>query len=108
MFLISDAPKHFHRALVEANACLEEEDEKLKCVHFFQVSPYWAHSEAILLALLSDEDPDMRKWAVQKIVQLRQKARDQDGVRVWKKVTLLFNPLPDHYRDMIGKIFFQI
>ena len=90
-------------AMVKADACLEEQDEKLKCVHFFQVSPYWAHSEAILLALLSDEDPNMRKWAVQKIMHLRQKATDKDGVRVWKKVTLLFNPLPDHYRDMIGK-----
>ena len=87
--------------MVEANACLEEEDEKIKCVHFFQVSPYWAHSEAILLALLSDEDPEMRKWAVDKIEQLRQTATD--GVRVWKKVTLLFNPIPDHYRDLIGK-----
>ena len=92
-FQIPDAPKHFHKAMVEANACLEEEDEKIKCVHFFQVSPYWAHSEAILLALLSDEDPEMRKWAVDKIEQLRQTATD--GVRVWKKVTLLFNPLPN-------------
>ena len=89
--------------MVEADACLEEEEEKLVCVHFLQVSPYWAHSEAILLALLSDEDPNMRKWAVQKIMDLRQKATDKDGVRVWKKVTLLFNPMPDHYRDMIGK-----
>ena len=90
-------------AMVKADACLEEQDEKLKCVHFFQVSPYWAHSEAILLALLSDPDPDMRLWAVEKIVQLRQKATEEDGVRIWKKVTLLFNPIPDHYRDMIGK-----
>ena len=89
--------------MVEANACLEEDDEKVKCVHFFQVSPYWAHSEAILLALLSDEDPEMRKWGVQKIIQLRQESTNEDGVRVWRKVNLLFNPIPNHYRDLIGK-----
>ena len=89
--------------MVEANACLEEEDEKIKCVHFFQVSPYWAHSEAILLALLSDEDPEMRHWAVDKILEIRRTTTEENGVRVWKKVKLLFNPLPGHYKDMIGK-----
>ena len=95
--------------MVEANACLEEVDEKVHCFHFFQQSPYWAHSEAILLALLSDKDPNMRKWAVQKIQEIRQNTDEsvseyfKDDVRTWKKVTLLFNPLPKHYKDMIGK-----
>ena len=95
--------------MVEANACLEEDDEKLHCFNFFQFSPYWAHSENILLALLSDEHSDNRQWAVQKIVEIRQSTDASvlseyfnDNVRVWKKVTLLSNPLPEHYKDMIG------
>ena len=87
--------------MVEADACLEENAEKIKCLHFFQVSPYWAHPEAIILALLSDQDPEMRHLAVQKITKIRQE--DEDGVRVWKKPTLLFHPIPVHYKDMIGK-----
>ena len=104
----SDAPKLFHKAMVKANACLEEVNEKVHCFNFFQQSPYWAHSEAILLALLSDEDPDMRLWAVQKIIKIRQEKSApsiyfKDAVRTWQKVTLLRNPLPEHYKDMIGK-----
>ena len=109
-FLIPDAPKLFHKAMVEANACLEKKEEKIHCFNYFQQSPYWAHPEAILLALLSDENPDMRIWAVQKIKEIRENTNDSvlseyfnDGVRTWKKVTLLKNPLPEHYKDMIGK-----
>ena len=91
-----------------ANILEEEVNEKVHCFNFFQQSPYWAHSEAILLALLSDEDPDMRLWAVQKIVEIRQEESVpseyfKDDVRTWKKVTLLKNPLSEHYKDMIGK-----
>ena len=94
--------------MVEANACLEEIEEKVHCFNFFQQSPYWAHPEAILLALLSDENPDMRQWGVQKIIQIRQEESVpseyfKDDVRTWQKVTLVSNPLPEHYKDMIGK-----
>ena len=96
--------------MVEANACLEEVAEKQHCLKYFQESPYWAHPEAILLALLSDEHPEKKHWAVQKIMEIRQNTDEsvlseyfKDGVRTWKKVTLLFNPLPGHYKDMIGK-----
>ena len=95
--------------MVEANACLEEVAEKKHCLKYFQESPYWAHPEAILLALMSDEDPEKRHWAVQKIKKIRQDGPVlsseyfKDGVRTWKKVTLMFNPLPGHYKDMIGK-----
>ena len=96
--------------MVEANDCLEEVAEKVHCLKYFQESPYWAHSEAILLGLLSDEDPEMRLWAVQKIIEIRQNTDEsvlseyfKDDVRTWKKVKLLFNPLPEHYKDMIGK-----
>ena len=58
--------------MVEANACLEENEEKVHCFNYFQQSPYWAHPENILLALLSDENPDMRQWGVQKIIEIRQ------------------------------------
>ena len=82
----------------------------MHCLKYFQESPYWAHSEPILLALLSDEDPEMRHWAVEKITEIRQTTDGstlseyfKDDVRTWKKVTLLFNPLPGHYKDMIGK-----
>ena len=94
--------------MVEAHACLERNDEKKHCFYYFQFSPYWAHPEAILLALLSDDNPDMRHWAVQKIIKVRQttdvKVSEyfKDDVRTWKKVTLLFNPMPVHYKDMIG------
>ena len=98
--------------MVEADACLEEVEEKEHCFNFFQFSPYWAHPEAILLALLSDEDSEKRNWAVQKIVDVRQKTDILESeyfkgdVRVWKKVTLLCNPMPEHYKDMIGIHFF--
>ena len=106
-FYFSDAPKVFHKAMVEADACLEENEEKVHCFHFFQQSPYWAHPEAILLALLSDENPDMRRFAVQKIIEIRQtdvkkSEHFKDDVRTWKKVTLI-KPPPEHYKDMIGK-----
>ena len=99
--------------MVEANACLEENEEKIHCFNFFQQSPYWAHPEAILLALLSDEDPDMRKWAFNKIKEVRQitdrpvSEYFKDDVRTWQKPTLLFNPLPEHYKDMIGNKTFN-
>ena len=96
--------------MVEANACLEEVAEKQHCLKYFQESPYWAHPEAIILALLSDEDLEKRHWAVQKIMEIRQTTDGsalseyfKDDVRTWKKVKLLFNPLPEHYKDMIGK-----
>ena len=95
--------------MVAADACLEENDEKVHCFNFFQFSPYWAHPENILLALLSDENPEMRHWAVNKIKEVRQTTDRpvseyfKDDVRTWKKPTLLFNPLPEHYKDMIGK-----
>ena len=94
--------------MVEANACLKENEEKVHCFNYFQFSPYWAHPENILLALLSDDNPDMRKWAVQKIIKVRQtdvtkSEYFKDDVRTWKKVKLLFNPMPEHYKDMIGK-----
>ena len=95
--------------MVQADACLEEIEEKVHCFNFFQQSPYWAHPENILLALLSDKNPDMRVWAVQKIIEIRQTTDVplseyfKDDVRTWKKVILLFNPLPEHYKDMIGK-----
>ena len=98
--------------MVEANACLEEADEKVHCFNFFQQSPYWAHPEAILLALLSDDNPNMRHWGVQKIIKIRQTTDVtvseyfKDAVRTWKKVTLLKTPMPEHYKDMIGIHFF--
>ena len=49
------------------------------------------------LALLSDDDVEMRQWAVEKIIQIRQKV-DTDEVRVWRKPTLKFEPFPKHYR----------
>ena len=93
--------------MVEANACLEEDAEKEHCFNYFQFSPYWAHPENILLALLSDENPDLRHWAVKKIIEVRQNGSIsseyfKDGVRTWQKVTLLVNPMPEHYKDMIG------
>ena len=48
------------------------------------------------LALLSDDDSEMRQFAVEKILQIRQKA--DTGVRVWRKPTLKFEPFPKHYR----------
>ena len=82
----------------------------MHCLKYFQESPYWAHPEPILLALLSDKDPENRHWAVKKIMEIRQNSDGsalseyfKDNVRTWKKVTLLFNPLPGHYKDMIGK-----
>ena len=51
------------------------------------------------LALLSDDDMEMRQWAVEKIIQIRQKVdMEEVRVRVWRKPTLKFEPFPKHYR----------
>ena len=51
------------------------------------------------LALLSDEDVEMRQWGVEKIIQIRQKVNtNHNEVRVWRKPTLKFEPFPKHYR----------
>ena len=61
------------------------------------------------MALLSDKNPAMRHWGVEKIKEIRQitdrpvSEYFKDDVRTWQKVTLLFSPLPEHYKDMIGK-----
>ena len=48
------------------------------------------------LALLSDDDVEMRQWAVKNIIKIRQEETDE--VRVWRKPTLKFEPFPQHYR----------
>ena len=94
--------------MVQANACLEEIEEKEHCFNFFKFSPYWAHPENILLALLSDENLELRNWAVNKIKEVRQindrpkSEYFKDDVRTWKKPALVF-PLSEHYKDMMGK-----
>ena len=97
LFYISDAPKLYYQAIVQADECLEE-TEKLHCQKYFQENSYWAHNEAITLALLSDDNMEMRQWAVDKIIQIRQETTDTDETRVWRKPTLKFEPLPKHYR----------
>ena len=49
------------------------------------------------LALLSEDDMELRQWAVENILNIRQKV-DMDEVRVWRKPTLIFEPFPKHYR----------
>ena len=51
----------------------------------------------ISLALLADDDVEMRQWAVDRIIQIRLKD-DTEQVRVWRKPTLKFEPMPKHYR----------
>ena len=55
-YLISDAPKLYYRAMVQADECLDDEEvyyqkkwtsEKKHCQKYFQENPYWAHNEAI-------------------------------------------------------------
>ena len=93
--------------MVQADECLEDKkvvfeekitSEKLHCQKYFKENPYWAHNEAISLALLSDDDVEMRQWAVEKIIQIRQGASDMYETRVWRKPTLKFEPFPKHYR----------
>ena len=82
--------------MVQANKCLNQE-EWLKAQKWFQVNPYWAHWEAILLALLSEDDRELRIWAVNKIIQIRQEAKP-GVVRIWKKPILKLDQMPEHYR----------
>ena len=53
---ISDAPKLYYQAMVQADECLENKPvyygkkwttEKKHCQNYFQENPYWAHNEAI-------------------------------------------------------------
>ena len=81
--------------MIEAHKGLNEEewDHGLK---YFQESSYWAHCEAILLALLSEDDQALRIWAVNLIIQIRRDAKP-DEVRWWKKPALIFDQMPEHY-----------
>lgn len=47
---------------------------------------YFWHSENLLLAMLVDEDINIRRDAVQKIVRARQEATQNDSVRVFTKI----------------------
>ena len=86
------------------------QNKQIKIVHvsewehgtkYFQESPYFAHCEAIFLALLSDEDMTLRLWAAEKIIKIREE-NNPDVVRVWKKPVLVLDPIPEHYKDMIN------
>ena len=82
--------------MIDARGCLNQKE----WVHgraYFQENSYWAHWEAILLALLSEDDPELRIWAVNLIIQIRQDAKP-DEVRYWQKPNLIFDPMPEHYR----------
>ena len=70
-------------------------------IKYFQESPYFAHSESIFLALLTDVDISVRGWAAEKILKIREE-NNPDVVRVWKKVTLVLDPIPQHCKDMIN------
>ena len=59
-----------------------------------------AHWEAILLALLSENSQELRTWAVNLIIQIRQDSKPGE-VRWWQKPNLIFDPMPEHYRDMV-------
>ena len=50
-----------------------------------------------MLALLSENDQELRNWAVDMIIQIRRDAKPNE-VRYWKKPTLIFDPMPKHYR----------
>ena len=58
-------------------------------IKYFQISPYFAHCEAIFLALLTDDELTLRLWAAEKILKIRQENENTRVVRVWKKVTLM-------------------
>ena len=53
-----------------------------------------------MLALLSEDDQELRSWAVNMIIQIRRDAKPGE-VRWWKKPELIFDPIPEHYRDMV-------
>ena len=53
-----------------------------------------------MLALLSEDDQELRMWAVNLIIQIRRDAIP-DEVRWYQKPKLIFDPMPEHYRDMV-------
>ena len=53
-----------------------------------------------MLALLSENDQELRIWAVNLIIQIRLKSKPGE-VRWWQKPNLIFDPMPEHYRDMV-------
>ena len=53
-----------------------------------------------MLALLSENDQELRMWAVNLIIQIRRDAKHGE-VRWYQKPKLIFDPMPEHYRDMV-------
>ena len=120
-FSISDAPRHFYKAIVQFRSCVEDQkvwptktrngivkvSEWEHGIKYFQVSPYFAHCETMFLALLTDDDLALRLWAAERILKIRAENEESDKVRVWEKPTLMveYNSIPLHYKDLIGKIY---
>ena len=62
-----------------------------------QRNAYWAHPEAILLGMLSDPDPKVRREAVSKIVQCSAEASDE--LRQYQLPKINFDAV--HYSQLI-------
>ena len=73
----TDGPKNF-MAMVQFSRKLGKKLQKI-VQEVLQRNGYFAHPEAILLAMLADDDEDIRARAVNQILTIRRKAQEQGG-----------------------------
>lgn len=83
-----DAAKNFFQ-LIKLSAVLRQ-DEKRVFQRIMQVNCFSAHPESILIAMLTDDDPSVRKRAVLKILKIRKK-KISDSVRKFVLPKIKFN-----------------
>ena len=80
-------PRNFFSMIQRIRENIEEDDQKI-LLAVLNRNSYFAHSENILLAMLVDEDCDVRKIAVKKIIGIR--AKKQLQVRKFEKPKVNF------------------
>ena len=92
------AAKHFFHAIILARECLSPADFKF-VQKYFTINSFMAHPESILLGMLFDKSPEVRKKAVDVIIQLRKKKSKAKKPRIFFKPKLNFEA--QEYYEMI-------
>ena len=92
------AAKHFFHAIILARECLSPADFKF-VQKYFSINSFMAHPESILLGMLFDKSPEVRKKAVDIIIAVRKKKSTAKLPRTFFKPKLNFKA--EEYYQMI-------
>lgn len=99
----TNGAKHVHRLLTFARKSLSSDTWTIVCEKIYNNS-YFLHSENVLLAMITDDDRNIRRRAYDLIIKARQ--RDQgkvvQNVRVFRKPSKTdINECADHYSNVL-------